>query len=292
MAKIQFTGLGDIFVFYNQLMNALEQFGIYLIPLNTVKYQVSLCPTHHKDIPIDQHRQQLMASTLYQKLQSTDVIPLEYTSIRNIINRYAESNDGYQVLYAMLELVHPALQTDAVISAPKSGECDEDIHLYAQKFDAWLRYENYANRPYSPREQVNKFITELSPVFAPAVSRVRQLLDAWNPFDLTVPEVLKITALPNTIERFMMEETGQTQCYIRKLQDKRTQRQRFGKTTTDNKELVDKFCHFCGMYGHVTTSCEFMAKLLIANESLSKVDPKAKKEIQDTFRKGQQKRRE
>jgi hypothetical protein len=178
----------------------------------------------------------------------------------------------------MLELVHPALQTDAVISAPKSGECDEDIHLYAQKFDAWLQYENYANRPYSPREQVNKFITELSPVFAPAVSRVRQLLDAWNPFDLTVPEVLKITALPNTIERFMMEETGQTQCYIRKLQDKRTQRQRFGKTTTDSKELVDKFCHFCGMHGHVTTSCEFMAKLLIANESLSKVDPKAKKE--------------
>jgi hypothetical protein len=172
-AKIQFTELGDIFVFYNQLMNALEQFGIYLIPLNTVKYQVSLCPTHHNGIPIDTYRQQLMASTLYQKLQSSDVIPMEYTSIRNIINRCAESNDGYQVPYAMLELVHPALQTDAVISAPKSGEYDEDIHLYAQKFDAWLRYETYANRPYSPREQVNKFISELSPAFAPAVSRVR-----------------------------------------------------------------------------------------------------------------------
>jgi hypothetical protein len=89
---------------------------------------------------------------------------MEYTSIQNIINRYAESNDGYQVLYAMLELVHPALQTDAVISAPKSGDCEEDIHLYAQKFDAWLRYENYTNRPYCPREQVNKFINELSPV--------------------------------------------------------------------------------------------------------------------------------
>jgi hypothetical protein len=140
-AKIQFTGLGDIFVFYNQLMNALEQFGIYLIPLNTVKYQVSLCPTHHKGIPIDTYRQQLMASTLYQKLQNSDVIPMEYTSIHNIINQYAESNDGYQVLHAMLELVHPALQTDAVISAPRSADCDEDIHLYAQKFDAWLHYE-------------------------------------------------------------------------------------------------------------------------------------------------------
>jgi hypothetical protein len=46
--------------------------------------------------------------------------------------------DGYEVLNAMLELVHPALQRDAVILPPKSTECDEDIHLYANKFDAWL----------------------------------------------------------------------------------------------------------------------------------------------------------
>jgi hypothetical protein len=142
------------------------------------------------------------------------------------------------------------------------------------------------------REQINKFINELSPVFAPAVSRVRCLLDAWKPFDLTVPEVLKITALPNTVERFMMEETGQNQSYIRKLQDKRTPRQRNGKTQSDKKEIVDKFCNFCGMHGHIITSCEFKAKLLIANDSLSKVDLKAKKELQETFKKEQQKRRE
>jgi hypothetical protein len=35
-AKFQFTRLGDIFVFYNQLMNGMEQFGIYLIPLNSI----------------------------------------------------------------------------------------------------------------------------------------------------------------------------------------------------------------------------------------------------------------
>jgi hypothetical protein len=49
-----------------------------------------------------------MASTLYQKLHNADVIPRDYTAIRNIINRFSEHNDGYKVLYAMLELVHPA----------------------------------------------------------------------------------------------------------------------------------------------------------------------------------------
>jgi hypothetical protein len=142
-ARIQFTGLGDIFVFYNQLMNALEQFGIYLIPLSTVKYQTSLCPTTHRGFPLNEYRQQNMASTLYQKLQSTDVIPMEYTSIRNIVNCFAEANDGYKVLYAMLELVHPALQRDAIMLPPRSKDCDDDIHLYAQKFDAWHRYETF-----------------------------------------------------------------------------------------------------------------------------------------------------
>jgi hypothetical protein len=152
-----------------------------------------------------------------------------------------------------------------------------------------LMHGCYANRLYSPREQVNKFINELSPVFSPAVSRVRRLLDAWNPFDLTVPEVLKVTALPNTIERFMTEETGQS--YIRKLQDKRTSRQRNSKPNND-KELVDKYCSFCGMHGHITTNCEFMAKLLQASEMLCKIDAKAKKELKETYRNEQQKRRE
>jgi hypothetical protein len=43
-AKIQFTGQGDMFVFYNQLMNGMEQFGIFLIPLSNVGYNIDLCP--------------------------------------------------------------------------------------------------------------------------------------------------------------------------------------------------------------------------------------------------------
>jgi len=57
-------------------------------------------------------------------------------SIRNIINWFAEVNDGYIMLYAMLELVHQALQTNAVMSPPKSQDYHDNIHLYAQKFNA------------------------------------------------------------------------------------------------------------------------------------------------------------
>jgi len=297
-AKIQFTGLGDIFVFYSQLLNAMGQFGIYLVPLPNVKYQQSLCPTHYRGWEIDEYRKQTMGSTLYQKLQSIEVIPMEYTSIRNIINRFAEDNDGYKVLYAMLELVHPALQRDAVMSPPRSADCDDDIHLYAQKFDAWLRYETYANRPYSTREQVNKFINELSPSFAPAISRVRRLLDAWNPFDVVTPEVLKITALPNTIERFMSEEMGQNTSIVRKIvsndkhQRSGSNKQHTAKPIQEQSESKDVYCYYCGEYGHPPPTCHFMAKLAKASESLNKIDSKTKKEVIEAFRQKQRLKRE
>jgi len=267
--RIQFTGLGDMFVFYNQLLNGLDQFGVYLIPLNQVAYQKSLCPTKMHGFPITPWRKQMMASTLYQKLQHTDVFALEYTAVRNIINCFAEHNDGYEVLYAMLELVHPKLQKDAVILPPKSHECGDDIHLYYQKFDAWLRYETYANRPYSAREQVNHFIRELSPTFAPVVDRIRRLLDAWNPEDTAVPPALKITSLPNTIERYMVEAAGPstTTAYIRKTQDHRQQK-RHGSVPSPAREatkLLDKYCFFCGAIGHVTNHKHLQAHGKIYN---------------------------
>jgi hypothetical protein len=145
--KIQYTGIGDMFFFYNQLLNALEQFGVFLIPLNNVKYNTSLCPTTYQSYIVTAQCYDSMLKALYQKLQSPDVIPMEHTSIRNFINRFAEINDGYQVLHAMLELVHTALHEDTVLLPPKSADCQDDIHLYAHKFDSWLRYEDICQFP-------------------------------------------------------------------------------------------------------------------------------------------------
>jgi hypothetical protein len=235
-----------------------------------------------------------MASTLYQKLQNPEVIPLEHTSIRNIINRFAEQNDGYQVLYAMLELVHPALHQDAVVLPPNSLDCNEDVHLYAQKFDSWLRYEAYANRPYSSRETVNHFIRGLSQHFAPAVNRIRRLMDTWNPYDTNVPEPLRITTLPNMVDRFMIEECGNA-LHIRRIQNpKQDHRDKDMKDKTresDTRQTVDIYWQFCGAHGHPSTNCDFMDKWITAHESLKKVDAKGRENLQAKFKQEQQRRR-
>jgi len=292
--KIQYTGIGDMFVFSNQLLNALEQFGVFLIPLNNVEYNTSLCPTTYQSYIVTAQHYDSMLKALYQKLQSPDIIPMEHTSICNVINRFAEINDGYQVLYAMLELVHPALHEDAVLLPPKSADCQDDIHLYAHKFDSWLRYETYANCLYSTREQVNCFIRELSPTFAPAVSRIRCLLDTWQPYDTNTPNALQLKQLPNTIECYMMEETGNN-IWVRCIRDKHrnspheNRDRRDGrdgkdkdkcKTSRDSRSLQDVYCSLCGGHGHPDTQCDFSAKLLKTQESLKAIDQKRKMQLQ------------
>jgi hypothetical protein len=299
-AKIQYTSLGDLFVFYNQLLNSMEQFGVYLSPLDTVRYQESVCPAAYNHQPITPRHYRTMASTLYQKLQNPEVVPLEHTAIRNIINRYAEQNDGYKVLYAMLELVHPALHQDAVLLPPKSTECNEDVHLYAQKFDSWLKYEAFANMPYSARETVNLFLRELSPHFAPAISRVRRLMDTWNQYDPSVPEPLRITSLPVTIERFLNEETNTTTTpWIRRMHSNPSPR-KGGRPThvpddksrdKDTRQAKDRTCRLCGGYGHEDAHCDFMAKWINAQDALKTVDAKLKERLKDTYKQEQQRRR-
>lgn len=92
-----------------------------------------------------------------------------------------------------------------------------------------------------------------------------QLLDAWNPFDNNVPEALRIITLPNTIECYMMEEKAHHMACIRPMQDKHNNRKTPGLELNNQprKEVVDKFCIFCGTFGHITTNCELMAQLLI-----------------------------
>lgn len=75
-----------------------------------------------------------MASCFYQKLASVEVIPLEYTNARNIINLFAEENDGYKVLYSLIE---PFLYHEEISKMPKVTTCS-DVHEYSLKVQSYF----------------------------------------------------------------------------------------------------------------------------------------------------------
>ncbi len=150
---------------------------------------------------------------------------------------------------------------------------------------------------------MNLFLRELSPHFAPAISRIRRLMDTWNPYDLHVPEPLKITSLPVTIERFLNEETSTP--WIRRLHHhscaaspKRGQRHHRQGTDDgatrpkdkDTRPIKDKICRLCGGYGHDDSKCDFTAQWINVSDAAKSVDAKTKERLKDAYKQEQQRR--
>jgi len=134
-AKITYMGESEIIVFYNQLYNIANAYGVFLRQLQELKLNMSVFPDAYNGITISAAPKAQMANCLYLILQSPDTIPLEYTWAHNIISRGATANNGYKVLYCMVE---PILNKDTVLEQPNSTEC-ADVHEYARKFESYIQ---------------------------------------------------------------------------------------------------------------------------------------------------------
>ena len=145
-AQVRYTR--KIFTFYNKLRNVGCQYGIYLHALDDIKYEASLCPPSYNGHIFTDIEYENMAATLYEKLVHTDVIPDQYNRFRNIIDRYVDSNDGFLVLYEMLEEEHPAMKQDPIQHPPTSSECQDDIQEYSARFTSYLVSERLNGRTY------------------------------------------------------------------------------------------------------------------------------------------------
>jgi hypothetical protein len=116
-----------------------------------------------------------------------DVIPDQYSRYRSIIDRYVDTNDGYLVLYEMLEDEHPAMQQDPIQRPPTSNECQDDIQEYSARFTSYLMSEHLNGRTYRTREQVVLFLKGLDTEFAPAVQYVETLRWTKPQMRVTIP---------------------------------------------------------------------------------------------------------
>ena len=55
-ASVQFTGMGNTIVFYNQLLNSLQPYGLFLRKVVDIKVDQTLCPDAWDGITISNQR--------------------------------------------------------------------------------------------------------------------------------------------------------------------------------------------------------------------------------------------
>jgi hypothetical protein len=289
---VTFTGIEDIMVFYNQLLNGCAPYGLFMNKLADVRTTLSVCPKEVNGITVNQSRYDLMAGCLYQKLAQPDTIPLEFTFARNTVNRYAEENDGYAV---MLDLLASILQQEDINSAPRSRDWT-NIYEYALKVQSYFNCELLAGRLYTQKEQCKIFLNGLDAQYKPAVRRARQLLDTGNKSDPQVPDPLKLAALPTTIERYQAEETGhgtiRAMHFNKSKKPNGTEQEDRGDKSRTNRYRDDhdggfkgdKPCSICGHTNHHKSQCNAFAKFLVLRAAEHKIDEKQREKIIEAYR--------
>jgi hypothetical protein len=177
--------------------------------------------------------------------------------------------------------IHPALNTDNTFTAPTINNYS-DIHEYYTYLDSFLMHEKFSGRNYKPREQLNYFLNGLNSTYAPAIARIRNQLDNWDPKDTSLPENLQLANLPNLIEKYM-EEQGDG-VVIRRVakvnhRNKSTNDDVTPQTDTTARPYVDIKCSLCNSFGHANTNCDRMALWLHLKAGSKLLDEKLRLKI-------------
>jgi hypothetical protein len=157
--------------------------------------------------------------------------------------------------------IHPALNTNNTFTAPTINNYS-DIHEYYTYLDSFLMHEKFSGRHYKPREKLNYFLNGLNSTYAPAIARIRNQFDNWDPKDTSLPENLQLANLPNLIEKYM-EEQGDGAVIRRTAKgnhrNKSTNDDVTPQTDTTARPYADIKCSLCNSFGHANTNCDRMA---------------------------------
>jgi len=214
-----------------------------------------------------------MSGCIYQLLQHPETIPLEFTSARNEFNRFSEANDGYGVLYSLIE---PFLHKDTVATAPTMNDC-HDIHAYAQKVTSYFHCKGITERMYNEKEKATIFLNGLDRRYTRQVDPANSLFEACNrKITGLVPEILLPEKIPDTIDGWWKDKNGQDVIRTMHLQPQDQSTKPASSDATQKLALEDnkKPCKICQIPGHHKSECSGYAKHILFMEADQKIDDK------------------
>ena len=199
-AKLPFkcTGIDTIFTFYNNVRHIASSYNTLLQPLHFVTRSLGTCSITPDNCLGFASVKDAVSTALYLKLASYDYFP-EFPQARTYVQAATSNSNGYQLLFRILELVHPQLREakggiNKSIPIPVYTDVDDDsIYTFLTRYQNYLLYEQLSpeHRVYSKREQTIFLITslKLDKRFRMGVQYVENSLMAYQRDVITTPTV-------------------------------------------------------------------------------------------------------
>ena len=159
-AKLPFkcTGIDTIFTFYNNVRHIASSYNIIVHPLHLAARSMGTYSITSDNCLGFASVKDVMSTTLYLKLVSNDYFP-EFSQARTYVEDTTSNSNGCQLLFRILELVHPRLRKakggiSKFIPIPVYTDVDDDSILFFTRYQNHLLYEQLSPeyRVYRKRE--------------------------------------------------------------------------------------------------------------------------------------------
>ena len=157
-----------IFTFYNTLRLIAGSFNILLNPLQLITKETGICLLSQSNCIGYTEAYNTMATALHLKLTTNGYFK-GFPVASTYIQAAANSNDGFKLLYRILEIIHPKLRAEKggihkIVEAPAYADVtDDNIYTFMTKYKNYLLYEELSPeaRSYSTQEQAMFVVTAL-----------------------------------------------------------------------------------------------------------------------------------
>ena len=149
----------NVFTFYNTLRHIAGSFNILLLPLEHITKETGVCQLTADNCVGYQQAHDIMSTALHLKLTGNDYFK-SFHKAQTYIQAAANNSNGFQLLYRILEIIHPRLRISKggihkTIEAPNYNDVNDDsIYTFITRYKNYLLYEQLSpeNRAYNKRE--------------------------------------------------------------------------------------------------------------------------------------------
>ena len=291
--KISCADDSHLLEFYRKLRLCVQKGGIFLAQLEDLDPDRPIYDTN-KFFNIEEVQNQ--SNALYTLLTNEEIITNDYTQAQNCLSARNDTMDGFGALKNMLTTVHPNFTKKTPPHNPPTLSATENLHSYEQQLRNYFLL-HYLYSGYMPTEiqKSEQYLRGLDDeTYSQAKTRIVTQIDSVNVYGTTLPEKFLLENITGTVLNLSEHQPTINTLTVNALNRQRTN-QPFNNTRTNSnnnakynpgikpntprqgrKPLENIQCHACKTFGHRTSNCNMVGKVLAImdlkqrNESICK----------------------
>ena len=301
--KISCSDDSHLLEFYRKLRLCVQKGGIFLAQLEDLDPDI---PIYDRS-QVPPHDVNIQSNALYTLLTNEEIITSDYTQAQNCLSARNDTMDGFGALKSMLTTVHPNFTKKSPPHNPPALNNSDNLHTYEQHLRNYFLL-HYLYSGYMPTE-VQKSEQYLRGIDNDAYNQAKQRIitqkDSVNVYGTELPEKFMLENITGTLMNLTERQPTINTLNVNALHTRAhnnnngrpNRNTQYNKSNDSNKSrpwkkpLSNVQCHACKVFGHRSSECNIVGKVLAVMDLKSKNDKICKTILQSHIEKNSPQKR-